>query len=146
MRTYFQKIASNKFAAICALFLSPILGFFAFFIPVLFKYGIDTGKRKECFSALIGYTFENTVPLPTLILLFCLGFMLGLAGSRIWFILGLLTIFIFPINAVYEMNIDPSSHNLWPFEFFIYILFTVPALIGAFFGSKKSRKYPSINI
>ena len=139
MGTFFKKIANNKFAAIYALFLSPILGFCTFFIPVLFKHGIAIGEKKEYFAALIDYTLENTVPFPTLILLFCVGFMLGVVSSRIWFILGVLTVFIFPVNAVYEMNIYPSSHNLWPFEFIVYILFTVPAIIGAFFGSKKSR-------
>jgi len=48
--------------------------------------------------------------------------------------------FIFPIVATYEMSISPTSHNLWPFEFLLYGLFSIPAIVGSFIGSRISLR------
>ena len=33
-----------------------------------------------------------------------------------------------------EISVDPTSHNLWPFEYIILCLFAVPALLGGVAG------------
>jgi hypothetical protein len=40
-----------------------------------------------------------------------------------------------PLIAVLEMISDPTSHNLWPFEFLIYAALAVICLIGMTAGS-----------
>ena len=34
--------------------------------------------------------------------------------------LGFSTIVLFPIASIAELIVDPTSHNLWPLEFFIW--------------------------
>ena len=53
--------------------------------------------------------------------------------------IGLMSMALFPIAAICEMIVEPSSHNMFPFEFIIYGLITIPAIIGAYLaeGFKK---------
>jgi hypothetical protein len=39
---------------------------------------------------------------------------------------------LFPILAIFETFVDSSSHNMLPFEFIFYALYSVPAIIGAY--------------
>jgi hypothetical protein len=41
-----------------------------------------------------------------------------------------------PAIAILEMLRDPTSHNLWPFEFMIYFVLAVASLLGAAAGLK----------
>ena len=135
-----KNIVENKSTKIFILILSPFLGFLAFFLPVLFKEGIEiTGKRID-FLSIIKNTFENAVFFPTVVLLSIIGFLLGFAIPRFWFFVGFSIILVFPITAVYEMNISPSSHNLWPFEFFFYGLFCIPSIFGSFLGREWKKR------
>lgn len=43
-----------------------------------------------------------------------------------------MSMFIFPLAAICEMIADSGSHNLFPLEFFLYTLFSIPSIIGAF--------------
>jgi len=120
--------------------LSSLLGFLAFFLPVLFVRDMEIVGERISFITLVSHTVENTVPLPTAALLFAVGFSLGTVGPRVWWLVGLSTMFIFPIVAICEMIISPTSHNLWPFEFLLYGLFSIPAIIGSFVGSRISLR------
>jgi len=52
----------------------------------------------------------------------------NLSGWKI----GLLTIVLFPLAAICEMIVDPTSHNMFPIEFFFYGLYSIPAMVGAY--------------
>ena len=69
-----------------------------------------------------------------LILLFASGVAVGfLSSSPIQpLVLGVLTTVALPLIAVAEMIVAPRSHNLWPIEVFIYILLSLPAIVGAY--------------
>ena len=41
---------------------------------------------------------------------------------------------LFPLAAFCEMIADTSSHNMFPFEFIFYGIFTIPTIIGAYFS------------
>src|SRR5680860_1271904 len=45
--------------------------------------------------------------------------------------IGLTTITLFPVMAILEVIVDSSSHNMLPFEFIFYAVYTIPAIIGA---------------
>ena len=124
---------------ICSLVLSPLLGFMAFFVPVLFT-GNKEFIEEISFVSLVSRTFENMVILPTLFSLFAVGFLLGFLCKKFWWLLGLITVLIFPVMSVYEMNVSPTSHNLWPIEFIIYGALSIPAITGSFFGSRISSR------
>ena len=67
-------------------------------------------------------------------LLFAVGIVAGWAVPRKTWLWGLFTMAAFPPIAINEMMKDPTSHNLWPIEFFIYGLLTLPGIYGARVG------------
>ena len=83
--------------------------------------------------------FANLDFLSTMASLFLLGIVLGVAQPRYWLLLSCLTIslsfILHAINIIHDINLDPTSHNLWPFVVPIYIFIGLPALLGAFLGS-----------
>ncbi|PKL81363.1 MAG: hypothetical protein CVV24_15625, partial [Ignavibacteriae bacterium HGW-Ignavibacteriae-3] len=126
-----------KIKEIIILMLSPVLGFLAFIIPELFGKSL---YLREIFTlSFIGDVYENIILIPSVALLIVVGIALGFIRPRLWFISGVLTIIAFPIASLFEMIISPTSHNLWPIEFVIYCIFTIPATLGAYVG--KTAKF-----
>ena len=117
---------------------APFLGFFAFFVPIKFTgcEEIASGRIVTMVSSI----YENVIFLPTAVLLFFIGIFIGYIAPRLWWLLGLFTVIVFPINSIIEMVTVPSSHNLWPIEFAIYSFMALPAMIGSFIGKIKARK------
>jgi len=74
-------------------------------------------------------------------LLFLSGFGAKLLTNLSEWKIGLLTMVLFPVLAICEMIVDPSSHNLLPFEFIIYCFFTIPAMIGAYLAVIGQKLY-----
>ncbi len=76
---------------------------------------------------------------PTMISLFGLTAFLGFVIPKRWLMLGSLSVaLMFPlhiINVFHDISVDPTSHNLFPFEFAILFFLGLPALPGAFLGS-----------
>ncbi len=87
--------------------------------------------------------FANFRVLPTMSLLFVLGMALGAAQPRGWLLLSCLAGSLPPvlnaINIIHDWTFDPTDHNLFPFEFAILAFVSLPALLGAFLGSKIGR-------
>lgn len=63
------------------------------------------------------------------------GVLLGIVCPRHPLLLGASTMSAFPLLAIAEMSVSPTSHNLWPFEFVIYGFVSLVAVLGAFIGS-----------
>lgn len=117
---------------IILLISAPFLGFFSFLAPFIIS-GFDK-IASDKILVTISSIYENVKFLPTVALLFIVGIFLGYFGQKIWWLISIVTIIIFPINAIIEMIILPKSHNLWPIEFAIYLFMALPAVIGAYFG------------
>lgn len=64
-------------------------------------------------------------------LLFVFGMLIGWRSPRKWALKCFVTMAFFPANAIVEMSTHPTSHNLFPIEFFFYGWETIPALLGA---------------
>lgn len=73
-------------------------------------------------------------------MLFILGVVLGLLNPNRWLVLAISTVVIFPVLSVFEMKVSPSSHNLWPIEFLVYVVLGIPSISGAFIGKYIRRK------
>lgn len=127
-----------KFKEISILILSPILGFLAFIIPELFGTGID--MKSISFLAIIADVYESVIFIPTLIMLFSIGIILGYIRPKLWIYSGLLTITIFPLASLFEIINSPTSNNLWPLEFVIYCVLAIPAILGAYIGNRTKIK------
>ena len=65
-----------------------------------------------------------------------------LVAAPVWLI-GFGTIAALPVLAIAEMLVDPTSHSLWPIEFVMYGIGSVPGILGALVGHGLSpREYP----
>ncbi len=126
-------------AKIVSAIIAPVFGFLCMFFPVLLLKGVDY-EKEYVVSSIVRYIWESQVPVPTVILLLAAGALLGFLSVRLWWLLGPLTMSVFPVVAVIDMMVWPTSHNLWPFEFIIYGLFCIPGLVGAFIGSRVGRR------
>jgi hypothetical protein len=79
----------------------------------------------------------------TFLFLFISGLLLGFKGKGHPALLGCATMGLFPLVAIAEIFSSPTSHNLWPFEFVMYGLVSLSAVLGAFIGryvQKRVRK------
>ena len=96
------------------------------------------------FSTIHGMTFSKLIMqslqyavYPVLAALFVTGGIIGFFKPKKWLMIGTLLVICLPINAIVEMIINPTSHNLLPFELLMYIaFFWAPAVAGAFLGSR----------
>jgi hypothetical protein len=77
-----------------------------------------------------GYTIAGLV---------ALGLLAGLLTRLPAFAIGFASICLLPAAMVLEMMADQRSHNLFPFEFLLYLLLQIPALLGAFaaYGARR---------
>ena len=71
----------------------------------------------------------------SLVLLGLVGFAAGTIAPRAWWLWGPASVAAFPCIAIFEMFLDPSSHNLWPFEFVLYAALAIPGTAGAGLGA-----------
>jgi hypothetical protein len=80
----------------------------------------------------------------SLVCLFVLGLTLGIAQSRWWWLLAVVTMALPPIflsiNIQHDWTHDATSHNLFPIEYLSFAFFCIPALFGAWLGSLFRRQ------
>lgn len=62
------------------------------------------------------------------------GFVLGYRYQVNPLLVGICLISIFPITAILESTYYRGSHNLIPFEFIVYFIYSLPAASAAFIG------------
>jgi len=131
-----QNAKGSRKLGLVYLLISPVLGFLSFLLPELLSgvmFDFDCCKPYVCFL-FINNTFEKLLFSPTIILLGIIGIVSGYISYRLFFLVGPLSVIIFPLNALIEMFIYPSSHNLLFFEIIFYGLFSLPAFTGSFVG------------
>jgi hypothetical protein len=84
------------------------------------------------------YYYSDTLRYGYNVLTACLFFLIGVAAglyTRLspW-LTGLFLIIMFPVISIYEATVYRGSHNLIPFEFAIFFVFAMPAIVGVFIG------------
>ena len=89
--------------------------------------------------------------LATLGFLLIAGMIPGFLDPKRFWLWGLATMSFLPIWAIAEMVVEsintqlPASHNLWPLEFVLYGLGTLPGLVGAGIGAILGWLYSKIS-
>jgi hypothetical protein len=117
--------------------LAPLLGFSALFLPAWTMGGLTLPAGNNAMARLIEEVPKHMLFLPSIALLVLSGLVVGSMTGSFWFLSGVLTILVFPVGALYDLMIlDPRSHNLWPFEFAIYLIMATPGIIGAWIGHR----------
>ena len=116
--------------------VAAVLGF----ISITSVPYIIPGKKVVLYEAplfpFIQTAIENLSILPTTGLLILSGGIVGYLKPEKWGLLGFSTIVLFPLASIAEMILYPTTHNLWPLEFFVYCMLSIPALVGALIGSR----------
>ncbi len=123
-----------------ALGLSAVLGVLAVTAPVLL--GTHTQLPPAPISGVLRAAVEHA-GLPVVLGLFVAGAVARyLVAAPIWLV-GFGTVAALPVFALAEMLLDPTSHSLWPIEFVVYGIGSVPGILGAIAGHGLSpREYP----
>ena len=111
--------------------LAACAGIFALFVHHMLFRPPEPRDDAYYFSnyAVQNYTFYTA------------GFFVVLGGLlAFWtrsnpFLIGFAMVLVFPVIAVIEGIVDPTSHNLIPFELATHAAFAVPAVAGAYLGN-----------
>ena len=113
--------------------------------PYLPPGGIEHPAYGHPLIPWFAVAFANLHLKLTMTLLLVLGIALGVAQPRRWLLLGFLAVSLPPvlnaINIIGDWTIDPTDHNLFPFEFAMLAFVSLPALLGAFLGSRLRRVF-----
>jgi hypothetical protein len=114
---------------------APVLGLVAMVLPALL-WPPERSYDAPLFPAL--RNAQEHVGIKQLVLFFVAGLVLGRIDDRRPWFLGLIAVSLLPLAAIAEMVVDPTSHNLWPFEFAFYAAYG--AVIAS--GIVVSRRLP----
>lgn len=131
-----MKIKKTFFYAL----ISSIIGFICIILP---PYVIDGEKLIKYNSPLFPFittAIENIHIITSASLMILIYGCLGYFAEIKWFIIWPSAIILFPLALCLEIILSPTSHNLWPFELFLYAFLGLPAVIGAFIGNRISRQ------
>ena len=117
--------------------LAPILGLLSLILPVL-------GSPRRVAAPLFPLvaTGVKHIGLSTLGLLVLSGIVLGGAfGGRASWAASLVVFAAMPFIILAEVMVDPTSHNLFPFELVMYGALSLIALVGSGIGILVRRSF-----
>jgi len=129
--------------------IAAIAGLGCFVLPVYLIAGeLQERSYGQPLIPWFALAFANLHFVPSMLCFILAGAALGSAQPRFWLLLAGMTLslpFILnAINLVHDCIRDPTSHNLWPFEFGIIAFVAFPALPGALLGSFIRTKYAKV--
>ncbi|HKC03685.1 MAG TPA: hypothetical protein VKC17_10325 [Sphingomicrobium sp.] len=111
--------------------VAPLIGVASYVAPLLAS---DVVTGNESWLELYAISVEKASG-PTFFLLFVAGLLAGGADAAVRALrFGVLTIALLPVAAVIQMAGDPTSHNLWPIEFVIYLVVSLVPACGVLLG------------
>jgi hypothetical protein len=119
------------------LLVAPLLGLTAMIVPVLMS------RPAHWYDSPLFPVIRNAqeyLSLWQLVLFFTVGLVLGFGSPSRALLLGAAAIILLPLAAFAEMVADPTSHNLFPFEFMFYAFYGVIVAAGAWVAHRASRR------
>lgn len=120
--------------------LASILGVISIVLPTFF---LPVNQHDSPLFPLIATGIEG-ISIWSFVLLFLSGLGVKLLSKLQGWKIGLTTMALFPIMAIFEMFVDSSSHNMLPFEFILYAACTIPAIIGAYIAQGIQKVFMKI--
>ena len=112
-----------------------VAGWLAFTLPYEAAFAAGETTATNVMDGGIQFT--------TLLVLPLIGLAAGAVAPRGWFLWGPCAIAFLPSWSMVEVLIDPTSHNLWPFELVLYAAFAMWTGAGAGVGAfARSRFAP----
>jgi hypothetical protein len=90
---------------------------------------------------------KNYLTIPAATIFFIVSIAIGYYWRLNPWLSGLCLFFIFPLTSIIEATVYQGSHNLIPFEFISFFVFSLPSVIGVYIGritfkqkAKRKRK------
>ena len=129
--------------------IAAIAGLGCFVLPVYLIAGeLQQRSYGQPLIPWFASAFANLHFAPSMLCFFLAGVALGSAQPRFWWLLAGMTLslpFILnTINDVHDGILDPTSHNMLPFEWGMIAIVAFPAIPGAFLGSFIRTKYAKV--
>lgn len=121
--------------------VAAVAGLTAFLAPA-YLAASTSGHKDYGASALPWFAAvtDNLSLVGSMFSLFVAGALLGFAYPPRWRLLSTLTmslpIVLDAINLVFDVARDPTSQNLWPFEFLLLGFLILPACLGAYLATR----------
>lgn len=111
--------------------ISALAGFAAFIAPIM--RDPPRALPKAPLFPIVREAVEHVRP-SSFVALAVVGLLAGLLGRTHWTLLGLATVALFPVCMIAKLVADSTSHNLFPLEFAMYAVFSIPAILAAGLG------------
>jgi hypothetical protein len=108
--------------------------------PYLVRGGVQHAAAGRSLMPWFGVAWANAQIAPTMLSSFFLGLAWGLASPRHWLGLALASSLAPPALLLIDISGDMERHNLFPFELFGCLVFSVPAVPGALLGYLARRR------
>jgi hypothetical protein len=119
-----------------------VLGLLCIFMPPYLS-GCENSAYGKPLIPWFALGFANVQFLPTALGMMVVGFIYGFFSRLPYWYIGLASVFLavvmHSLNVINDIVRDSSSHNLWPFEFAIFVGFGLLAIIGVFAGRNIGR-------
>lgn len=77
---------------------------------------------------------KNYLTIPAVTIFFLVSIAIGYYWRLNPWLSGLCLLFILPLTSIIEGSVYTGSHNLIPFEFIGFFVFSLPAVIGVYIG------------
>lgn len=109
--------------------LVSILGLISILLPTFFLTGIkiyDSPLFPNVRTGIEGFSKWS------FIFLFLSGFVVKLFSKLSSWKIGLMSMSLFPLMAFFEIIVDLTSHNMIPFELILYLIYSIPSILGAY--------------
>lgn len=110
-----------------------VLGFLSILIPALLNS--DLKQYEAPLFPLLRTALEG-ISMYSFGLLFLSGALVKYVSEPSFWKIGLMSMVLFPIATFCEIIADSTSHNMFPIEFILYIIYSTPAIVGAYFSHK----------
>lgn len=112
--------------------LAAVLGLVSIITPPLITPGIKQYDHPLWPAVVTGIEGINLL---TIVLLGLSGMILGLLNPKGAWRWGAATMVPFPLFAIVDILAFLYPHQMWPFEFLMYVILTIPAILGSLVGA-----------
>ncbi len=116
--------------------IASIAGVLSIVLPYLVIYGYEEGELYASpLFPLLRSAWEKLNIVFTPLILVAVGAILGYLRPHRWLVIGASAMLLLPVATIAEILISPTTHNLWPLEFLLYLtLVSGPAVFGSYIG------------
>lgn len=124
-----MKAPNKNYIELFTYLLLALAGLAVIYISSLFQ-DIAIPKEQQDFLHYLNYNFTK----PVGVVFFLAGIVIGYFSKLNPLIAGVCLFSVFPLASIVDIFINPDGHNLWPFEFAMYLGYALPTILALYLG------------